>query len=41
MANRVHNRISVIKDERGILHNSHAEIEEALVKNFQGIAKET
>lgn len=41
MANRVHNRISVIKDERGILHNSHAEIEKALVKHFQGIAKET
>jgi len=41
MANRVHNRISVIKDERGSLHNSHAEIEKALVKHFQGIAKET
>eukprot|EP00253_Pinus_taeda_P016965 PITA_16965 len=32
---------SVIKDERGILYNSHAEIEKALVKHFQGIAKET
>jgi len=41
MANRVHNIISVIKDEGGILHNSHAEIEEPLVKHFRGIAKET
>eukprot|EP00253_Pinus_taeda_P009353 PITA_09353 len=41
MANRVHNRISVIKDEKGILHKSHAEIEKDLVKHFQGIAKET
>jgi len=41
ISNKVHNRISVIKNERGILHNSHAEIEKTLVKHFQGIAKET
>ena len=41
MVNRSHNIISLIKDEGGNLHNSHAKIEEVLVKHFQGIAKET
>eukprot|EP00253_Pinus_taeda_P035409 PITA_35409 len=41
MANRTHNRISLIKDEGGNLHNSHEEIEVVLVNHFRGIAKET
>lgn len=41
MVNKAHNIISVIKDERCILDNSHAEIEETLVKKFWGIAKKT
>jgi len=41
IANRSHNRISLIKDKGGNLHNSHEEIEEVLVQHFHGIAQET
>lgn len=41
MANRSHNRISPIKEERGHLCNSHEDIESVLVQHFQGIAKES
>lgn len=39
--NRAHNIISLIKDERGNLLNSHEEIDAVLVQHFQNIAKET
>eukprot|EP00253_Pinus_taeda_P022660 PITA_22660 len=41
MANKAHNRISLIKDERGNNLNSHEEIEMVLVQHFKNIAQET
>jgi len=41
MANRAHNRISLIKHERGNNLNSHEEIEAELVQHFRNIAQET
>ena len=40
MANRAFNRISVIRDKKGDMHNTHKEIEKVLVKHFQDIARE-
>jgi hypothetical protein len=40
MARRAHNKILNIKDQDGIEHESHQEIETALVKHFHGIAQE-
>eukprot|EP00253_Pinus_taeda_P028390 PITA_28390 len=41
MANIAHNRISLIKDKRGNILNSHEEIEAVLVQHFRNIAQET
>eukprot|EP00253_Pinus_taeda_P010040 PITA_10040 len=41
MANRAHNRISSIKDNKGNMLNTHEEIEVVLVQHFWGIAQET
>jgi len=41
MENRAHNRISLIKDKRGNILNTHEEIEVALVQHFRNIAQET
>eukprot|EP00253_Pinus_taeda_P032627 PITA_32627 len=38
--NRTYNRISLIKDEEGQIHQSHKKIEVGLVKHVQGIAQE-
>eukprot|EP00253_Pinus_taeda_P029501 PITA_29501 len=40
MANRAHNRISSILNEKGELHTSHKNIEAVLVQHFRGITKE-
>ena len=41
MANRSHNRIALIKDERGNNLNYHEEIEVVLQQHFRKIAQET
>jgi len=40
MENRSHNRISMIKDSRGQILNTHKDIEVVLVQHFQSIAEE-
>jgi hypothetical protein len=40
MARRAHNKILKIKDQDGIEHESHKEIETALVNHFHRIAQE-
>jgi len=41
MENRAHNKIPLIKDEGGNIHNSHEEIEAIIVQHFRGTAKES
>jgi len=40
IANRAHNRISLIKNENGELQNTHKNIEAVLFKHFQNITRE-
>ena len=40
MARRAHNKILKIKDQDGIEHESHQEIESTMVRHFHGIAQE-
>ena len=40
MANRAHNRISMIKNERGEIQTTHKDIEVVLIQHFRNITRE-